>query len=602
MISRGTIFNIGNVENLFLSLYSTPIGVQQSQGRCQIHQGELLELFCANCFVRICPCCKLCEHDGHKVQSLQLAAARASQYIEDTCNHRLTEYHQFLETQMAEVTDRQESLCSKVQDTKDRVEKRHAELLAFLDDDNHDVREKLLAKHFRSVTGAPAERPPFDPSSTDIGLRRDHLLPMIKDCVVNSLQGLDGASEQVHSQLRNTADLLQHEMERLQSVQGRCYEAVEEKNQGDVLRLYREVHEDWGDAVLTSRQVSLTPPSIGLFLLNLTDDPRQEAGEDVLVKLLLCDRRDDVQSAVRQVLGVSVGDTGPPLQGGEHHVLVQPQFRFSDSKDAYAYSLCPGLYRVGVSYSPWSKDKGYAKTEFFLHSGNRSVFQIPPGLYTVATSSALQADGFSYCFFPVAETKHQFNSVYELRMFAKTGTEMIMMLTETTEHHEVKLFRVKPFTKYLTRKRHKITFSGIKFPVNFDISEDRKYLALVVRTETEQKEGAEASCGHEVHVHTIVGQTGKKALTRVSTYRPPAEGFLPTDVCFFTVGHREVLLVSDLHSHSIHIVHPATCRLLSHLVHNHPLLTQPTALNKDIQGRLWVACRGGHIVTVEVMG
>nr|KAG5695464.1 hypothetical protein BaRGS_011306 [Batillaria attramentaria] len=85
----------------------------------------------------------------------------------------------------------------------------------------------------------------------------------------------------------------------------------------------------------------------------------------------------------------------------------------------------------------------------------------------------------------------------------------------------------------------------------------------------------------------------------IATYSPPVAPFQPSDVCFYTLGGHEVLLVADELNDAIHVVNVQDGRLnfARYLAPGCPLLVQPTALNTDTRGRLWVACRGGRIIT-----
>ncbi|KAK7474362.1 hypothetical protein BaRGS_00034410 [Batillaria attramentaria] len=85
----------------------------------------------------------------------------------------------------------------------------------------------------------------------------------------------------------------------------------------------------------------------------------------------------------------------------------------------------------------------------------------------------------------------------------------------------------------------------------------------------------------------------------IATYSPPVTPFQPSDVCFYTLGGHEVLLVADELNDAIHVVNVQDGRLsfARYLAPGCPLLVQPTALNTDTRGRLWVACRGGTILT-----
>ena len=87
----------------------------------------------------------------------------------------------------------------------------------------------------------------------------------------------------------------------------------------------------------------------------------------------------------------------------------------------------------------------------------------------------------------------------------------------------------------------------------------------------------------------------------VATYSPPHPDFQPSDVCFYTLGHQHVLLVSDELLDAIHVVRvqDGAMTFVRYLAPGCPVLIQPTAMNVDTLGRLWVACRGGHIITME---
>ena len=63
----------------------------------------------------------------------------------------------------------------------------------------------------------------------------------------------------------------------------------------------------------------------------------------------------------------------------------------------------------------------------------------------------------------------------------------------------------------------------------------------------------------------------------------------------------QVLLIADECNDVIHVVDVQDDRLTfsRFLAPGCPLLLQPTALNTDHRGRLWVGCRGGRLVTFE---
>nr|KAG5690068.1 hypothetical protein BaRGS_016376 [Batillaria attramentaria] len=97
------------------------------------------------------------------------------------------------------------------------------------------------------------------------------------------------------------------------------------------------------------------------------------------------------------------------------------------------------------------------------------------------------------------------------------------------------------------------------------------------------------------------GCTDAHSRTPIATYSPPVTPFQPSDVCFYTLGGHKVLLVADELNDAIHVVNVQDGRLsfARYLAPGCPLLVQPTALNTDTRGRLWIACRGGKILTCK---
>ena len=89
----------------------------------------------------------------------------------------------------------------------------------------------------------------------------------------------------------------------------------------------------------------------------------------------------------------------------------------------------------------------------------------------------------------------------------------------------------------------------------------------------------------------------------VATYASPLAAFQPSDVCFFRMGcQQQQLLVANEMNDCVHVVdvEEGALTFLRYLAAACPFLTQPTALNTDSQGRLWLACRGGDILTMRM--
>ena len=89
----------------------------------------------------------------------------------------------------------------------------------------------------------------------------------------------------------------------------------------------------------------------------------------------------------------------------------------------------------------------------------------------------------------------------------------------------------------------------------------------------------------------------------VSTYSPPTPcpSLQPSDICFYQLQGREYLLVADELGDALHVLHveQGQMKWVRCLALACPSLTQPTALTVDMQGRLWVAGRGGNVFCLQ---
>ncbi|KAK7091700.1 uncharacterized protein [Littorina saxatilis] len=122
----------------------------------------------------------------------------------------------------------------------------------------------------------------------------------------------------------------------------------------------------------------------------------------------------------------------------------------------------------------------------------------------------------------------------------------------------------------------------------FDMDDREVCFAIV-------EEGQGPDFIRKVHVYRAPHETP------LDTYTPPTQPFQPSDVCFFTMAGRQILLVSDEASNAIHVVDMVKDRLqfLRYLAPGCPVMLQPKALNTDVRGRLWVACRNGSILLCD---
>lgn len=116
-------------------------------------------------------------------------------------------------------------------------------------------------------------------------------------------------------------------------------------------------------------------------------------------------------------------------------------------------------------------------------------------------------------------------------------------------------------------------------PVAMDVDSSGQFLAVV-------------TCDQAVRVFRLSDQHPP------SVYCPSGESFSPSDVCFYTIGGKEMLLVADWFNSTVNVLEYCDgIRFVSYFGSGCPLLQQPTALTQDDSGRLWVGCKDGHILT-----
>ena len=123
----------------------------------------------------------------------------------------------------------------------------------------------------------------------------------------------------------------------------------------------------------------------------------------------------------------------------------------------------------------------------------------------------------------------------------------------------------------------------------FDVDETEQQFAMV-------EEAKPPAIWRTVRLYRLQQETS------VATYSAPTATFQPSDVCFYELGGQPVLLITDELNDAIHVVNVQDDRMTfqRYLCAGCPLLVQPTAINVDVSCRIWVACRGGKVLTLIV--
>ncbi|KAL8562935.1 hypothetical protein ACOMHN_004627 [Nucella lapillus] len=249
-------------------------------------------------------------------------------------------------------------------------------------------------------------------------------------------------------------------------------------------------------------------------------------------------------------------------------VNVTKSFRCASDFDAEVYSMCHNDGEVVASYE-WCGMKKNAHVRVFTEWGRLLGFRSLTGKVTCR----ILENGI-----------HMFTggATSPLRTFSKSPTAANYSLDRgvTGEAEITKYTSTLPF-----RPMFKIQVGTYRV---FDVDDSEKYFAVV-------EEAEEENLRRKVRLF----QRGEDMA--VCTYEPPVEGFQPSDLCFYTLRGKKVLLITDEASDSVHVVTIMGRGLLfeRYLCEGCPSLIQPTAITVDPQSRLWLACRGGGVLVME---
>ena len=261
-----------------------------------------------------------------------------------------------------------------------------------------------------------------------------------------------------------------------------------------------------------------------------------------------------------------------------NEVTAEERFRCGEERDIEVFSLCPGgqgKRDIWVSYERRGLRKD-APSEKFDEKGKLiQTYKDHAGKVTHkswANESVIHISCTNECLYTYDKSEKQ----VMYRVTNKMSGEAVICTEKVTSEDPFKTERKTIF---------RITV-GAQRALAVDASEQ---LFVVVE---------EAQAPDSQRQVRLYRRPEKAAL---ATYTPPSAAFQPSDVCFYRLGGQEVLLVSDTMRDAIHVVdvqQDGAMSFLRYLAPGCPLLLQPTALNTDSQGRLWVACRGGKVITM----
>jgi hypothetical protein len=257
-------------------------------------------------------------------------------------------------------------------------------------------------------------------------------------------------------------------------------------------------------------------------------------------------------------------------------VAVKKQLQCCHETDVRVFSLCPiDNNDVTVSYE-MRGGKENAPLEYFQWSGK---FLRHDTRKKFAEKSTGQARGYGKC--GMLEYKNGESTL----TFSKSPrkTPIRLRYSRSLNKSYVTSYKVLSEDPYREEPKTLCTLAVPGPQRAFDVDASQKYVAVL------------QDLPRRVMLYKV------DQPDPVDIYSPPSPRCRPSDVCFFRLRKKDVLLVADEGTDSIHVLHvqDATLTFQEYMAPGWPLLVQPTALNTDHTGQLWVACKGGVILTMR---
>ncbi|KAK7481530.1 hypothetical protein BaRGS_00027179 [Batillaria attramentaria] len=373
----------------------------------------------------------------------------------------------------------------------------------------------------------------------------------------DALTSLDKITDEIETQLATNSDCQQENLEELTKLQQRVQQAVDSGAGCELVTVAREMRCGRGseEAVqkLTTKQMTTVCRPVLRFSATL----------DATLERM----RDYMGSAAKMEMAVSAPE-----------VTVMEQFRCREDPDTDVCHVCPLTDgKVSVSYEPSMMREG-ATSELFSTDGK--LVDIRKEKVRARITNVPRKNGSSMCYG---------QQIGKIVTFAKrTEPELITFfelqngLTGQAAVSSTVVLAEKPL-KYKDTKLFTINCAAHRA---FDV--DASEQLFVVLEEAQAPD-----------LQRTVRLYRRPQPDAIATYSPPVAPFQPSDVCFYTLDGHEVLLVADELNDAIHVVNvqDGCLSFARYLAPGCPLLVQPTALNADTRCRLWVACRGGRIIT-----
>ncbi|KAK7087118.1 tripartite motif-containing protein 55-like [Littorina saxatilis] len=385
--------------------------------------------------------------------------------------------------------------------------------------------------------------------------KRATLVAMVDKVCDDTLASLDRDSGEIESHVSKELDSKQSNLDELCQLQQQTQQAIDTGTSYKLLFVANEMREGRGSPQAVK---NLTLPKRNYFW-------RPQLNREMADKA--------IEQHITQFFGgvqiVQVETKAP-------EVTVNKLFSCGDGDDTEVFSLCPydNDSTVWLSFARRKYRENAPCEKFDIKGTNittqpdalgKQSYKCRGGSKGLCTTGS--AGGWLSSF-----NKSQTKTIF--RMIETSGKEADINIEKVKPQDELKIESTRLFTIKVGAHRA------------FDVDSSEQLFVVV-----------EEACVHGCQRQVFLYRRGKEKA--VSTYTPPTTACQPSDVCFYRLGGREVLLVADQGTDSVHVLHVQGDELKfdRYLAPGCPLLVQPTALNTDTQGRLWVACRGGAILT-----